>query len=444
MRLKPDAILLGVTVLLSVGYSSLLVYAKQQFGATPSEVNAYLHYWVLGKGRLKPAAPPAPAATRQGRWKQDLTYLKTELPRLHANAFHHISQADWFAKIDALSARIPTLTDEQLTVGVLELVAAIGDGHTNVMWWSYEERLPRAPIKLRWFGDDLYVVAAANEATPVLGSKVLEIGGQPTLKATQMAYPLTSGDSDWNKSADAKNIILYADAQRWLGLNADEFVFEKEGRQQVKMKLKPIVPSTELRWDTPEAVPMLMDTPTDKLFWFKKLNDHTIYLRYLECDKADEFKPLAQEILAELRQMPPATRKLILDVRVNGGGNSMVIGPLQSGLNSLGFGRGGGTAAVLTNRYTYSSAFDNAATFKKMLGAKLYGEAPGENLSTYGEVKWFLLPNSKLEIHLSSRYYPTIIPELGDGLLQPDVKITQTFEQYKAGVDPVLDAALLD
>lgn len=44
--------------------------------------------WWINRVVIQPTRPPGPAATRSERWLQDLEYLRTNLHRLHANAFH--------------------------------------------------------------------------------------------------------------------------------------------------------------------------------------------------------------------------------------------------------------------------------------------------------------------------------------------------------------------
>lgn len=43
--------------------------------------------WLPAFSRI-PAPLPSPAGTRDGRWRQDVAYLASQLPRLHVNSFH--------------------------------------------------------------------------------------------------------------------------------------------------------------------------------------------------------------------------------------------------------------------------------------------------------------------------------------------------------------------
>ena len=60
-------------------------------------------------------ARPVPERTDlgAGEWRQDLAFIARELPRRHANAFHHLSQHDFARAVADLDARIPALEPAQ-------------------------------------------------------------------------------------------------------------------------------------------------------------------------------------------------------------------------------------------------------------------------------------------------------------------------------------------
>lgn len=419
--------LLGVMVL-----GAGEVSAQPGQGAVPEEVG------LLTNPSRTPSTPP----TREGRWQQDLAFLKTELPRLHVNAFHALSRQKWEGMVDALAARAGTLTDEQMTVGVMELVVAIGDGHTRV-----DAGLPVYPLQLRWFGEELRVVAAKGIARPALGLRVLEVGGLPLEEAVRRALAVVSHDSEWDGRAGAQDALLRPDVQQFLGLKAGEFAFARPSGDRLTLKLQPQTPTqAQSDWRVVEAPLTLAESHGVEPYWLDYPDNHTIYLRYLSCDDAPAFAQVARVLLAKMDAMKAGTRRVVVDLRGNGGGDSSVMGPLLDGLKARGFGAGGkGKIAVLMDRYTYSSALMNAVQLK-VLGARLYGEPPGENLTSYGQVQSLTLPNSGLQIRYSTdlfRNAPNLgAPQLGDGLLQPDVPVTLTYADYLKGVDPVLEAAL--
>src|SRR5262245_8778446 len=78
----------------------------------------------------QPSAPPAPAETRDARWRQDLHYLASELPRLHGNLFHTLDRGAFTAAVAHLDEQIPGLGDEAIVVAMARIVASADDAHT--------------------------------------------------------------------------------------------------------------------------------------------------------------------------------------------------------------------------------------------------------------------------------------------------------------------------
>jgi len=66
------------------------------------------------------------------RWREDLAYLRKEMPARHANLFHEVSRAQFDSALSSIEARLPTLARHQVIVELQKLAALIGDGHSNV------------------------------------------------------------------------------------------------------------------------------------------------------------------------------------------------------------------------------------------------------------------------------------------------------------------------
>ncbi|WP_306429223.1 hypothetical protein [Sphingobacterium sp. E70] len=79
----------------------------------------------------------------------------------------------------------------------------------------------------------------------------------------------------------------------------------------------------------------------------------------------------------------------------------------------------------------------NAVHFKDCLNAILVGEPTGARPNGYQEIKWFKLPNSKLEVSCSLLFY-SFQQKNTDGVL-PDKTIMPLFKAYSEGRDPALD-----
>src|ERR1700689_3302951 len=63
---------------------------------------------------------------------QDLSFLASELPKRHANAFHFISREGFEAEVAELDGKLDHLNDDEIYVGMDRVANSIGDGHTYI------------------------------------------------------------------------------------------------------------------------------------------------------------------------------------------------------------------------------------------------------------------------------------------------------------------------
>src|SRR5215204_669167 len=66
-------------------------------------------------------------------WQADVRFLGDELPKRHRNAFHRLKQVDYEAAVRQLYDRVPQLSEDEIIVGMMKIVALVKDGHTNLV-----------------------------------------------------------------------------------------------------------------------------------------------------------------------------------------------------------------------------------------------------------------------------------------------------------------------
>jgi hypothetical protein len=147
----------------------------------------------------------------------------------------------------------------------------------------------------------------------------------------------------------------------------------------------------------------------------------------------------SKEMLEIIKREHPG--KVVIDLRQNGGGDYNVglkylIESLEKDkdINSKGH------LFVLIGTNTFSAAMSNAVQFRKMTNAILVGQAIGEKPNSYQEPREFTLPNSRLVVRYSTKYYKFV--DGAENIVAPDKEITPTWEEYKGGRDPVLEWVL--
>jgi hypothetical protein len=92
---------------------------------------------------------------------------------------------------------------------------------------------------------------------------------------------------------------------------------------------------------------------------------------------------------------------------------------------------------VLVGRRTYSAAMVTAIDFRKETSATLVGEPIGERPNSYSENDELTLPNSRVVVSYSTRYYTFLDQDVPAVL--PDIRIDPDWASFRAGRDPVLE-----
>jgi hypothetical protein len=400
----------------------------------------------LGK---QPALPPIPAATRDGRWRQAVEYLGSQLPYLHVNPYFKVGEADFQKSVTELADQVPDLNDEQIIVEMMRIVASIGDGHTRTDPHADPVNFVSLPLEMRWLDDGLIVVAASPEYIQAVGAKVIQIGDHPVEQVREAVTPLIPADNHMVILNDAPVYMSMPGILSGLNLIPQKdrvtFGFEARDGSQFDLELRPISNASEPFVSIYEKVgvrPPLYEQDRQSFYWFRHLPEaNVVYVQYNNCreQKDKPFQSFVDEVFG-LVDRNPGTR-LVLDVRFNGGGNEAILAPFIDAIKARPSLNTTGNLFVIIGRGTYSSALQNAISLSLETNAILVGEPTGGKPNHYGEVRNFRLPNVGLRVQYSTRYWLNY-PE-GDPLtLEPDITAVVTSDDLLAGRDPALETAL--
>jgi hypothetical protein len=308
----------------------------------------------------------------------------------------------------------------------------------------------RLPLAVSWYGSDLAVTSAADPYRAALGLRVVRIGRLAPVDLERAVAPYISYELDSWLRVQSGSFMMIHELLARLGQA------EPDGRVHLTLAR---TDGTELQMDV-EAAPsqngpplvsavdaLRIPTPLfrsrpNSFYWFERLADRrAVYVQYNRCanDPARPFAAFAAELLAEADAHATEIDRTVVDLRLNGGGDSRVIQPLLKGLRDRRPLRARGRLFALVGPTTFSSGLLAALDFRG-LDAILVGEPPGELLNSYGEVRPYTLPRSGLLIQYSTKFFK--LSRNGAEALVPDVTVTRSLSDALAGRDPVLEAAL--
>jgi len=133
---------------------------------------------------------------------------------------------------------------------------------------------------------------------------------------------------------------------------------------------------------------------------------------------------------------------LILDIRLNDGGNNLLNRPLVHHLIRCDrINRWGGFFTII-GRQTFSAAMNLAVDLERSTRVLFVGEPTGASPNHYGENGVIVLPHSGLEVSVSTLWWQYSTPYDDRPWIAPDLPARLSTVDYVANRDPAVDAAL--
>jgi hypothetical protein len=424
-----------------------------------------LYLLLLAAPAFSQGVKPAGAAvekTEAEKWREDLSHMAREMESRHKNLFHTMTRGQFESAVRSLHERIPTLARHQIIVELARIVAMVGDGHTNVS----PTRDPKIgfrslPVKLYLFKDGMFVRAAERGHAELVGARVLKIGDATADEAVARARGIIGRDNEMDVRFFAPLLLAMPEVLHALGLSdsteAVSFTVEKEGRRQT-LTLKPfgpaemLPPDTDLSWlpkegwvDMREAAtapaPLWLKDPRNK-FWFEYLpGPKVVYVQLNEVGnkEGESLADFSRRLFAFVEANP--VEKLVIDLRLNRGGNGTLLRPLEIGLIKSKVDEPG-KLFVLMGRSTWSAAQFLLNRVEKYTNALFVGEPSGSKGNAYGDSRKITLPNSGITARVSVYYWQDWEPWDTRDWTAPHLTAELSSDDYRDNRDPALAAVL--
>ncbi len=441
-----------------------------------------------------PRAVPSLSAEE---WREDLHYLAMRLPRIHPNLFHNITRTDFEQAVAELDEAIPSLSNEEVIVGIARVVAIAGDSHTALgLLQDRSGFFPGSPFRLYWFSDGLriYKVAPGFGALQqhVIGARVVRIGDTSIEDACARIGALISHENNSSLRMYTPHYLASPHILHALKITPDAspvyfHLVDAEGTPfKFRYTFTPVGKETDAAsaHEGTEPAPMTAETAStpvaegtdpasppeswhdksfrmgkgtkwitavssrnapEPLFWQRKKDDYwftyledskTLYLRYAACVELK--RQFVRDLFACADTHP--VRRFVIDLRHNGGGLYPTLKRLIANLERRPHLTQRGRLFVIVDHGSISAAVVNAAILREKLHALIVGEPTAGKPNTFGNAHRFRLPNSRLIVECSTKYFDET-QETGVTLL-PDIPVEFTFDDYVNGRDPALEAVL--
>ena len=396
-------------------------------------------------------AQTSTAKLTAAQWQADVRFLGDELPRRHRNAFHRMKREDFESAVNKLYSAVPTMSDDEIVVELMKLVAMIKDGHTNLIPMQYFQS-GAYPLRFYSFADGVYVEKAAPAYAELVGAKVLRVGIKTIDDAMTAIAPVIAADNEMGVLDIGPMFLSAPEILSGLKIISDkktlDLVVSSGGKERsvtvhpeatVQNILSP--PSEWVDAAGKKNAPLYL-THSGETYWFEYLKDKQIvYVKQNAVQNkpnetlADFYKKVFEFIDAN------PVDKLVIDLRNNGGGNNtlntpIIVNMIRSKINKRGH------LFVITGRQTFSAAQNFTNQIEKWTEAIFVGEPTADHVNMYGDNRPFTLPNSGLVVRASTLWWQDLDPRDERKWKAPDIAADLTFADYAAGRDPAFQAIL--
>jgi len=272
-------------------------------------------------------------------WQADLRFLHETVHQDYPFLFKKTTAAAFDEKVEKLAASIPTMQEHEIIAGLARIVSSFEYGHTSMNLGQGATSFKKLPLNLYHFSDGVYVEGVHKDNEKALGAKVLKIAGMPIEEALEAIRPVVPAENDQFFKGYCLSTLLLPKVLHAQGVTKEllkevPLTLEKDGAVfDVNFSVREEgAPPTNYGFTRQEGEWLSARDQESTPYYLKELDKH-YYFDYLPATKAvyvrySQVMPDPSESIADFYERVFAfveeneVEKLVLDVRLNGGGNN--------------------------------------------------------------------------------------------------------------------------
>ena len=392
-------------------------------------------------------------------WQSDLRFMQQKVHKDYSFLFKNITAAEFDEAVEKLYKAIPTLKEHEVVAGFGRIVASFKYGHTDIGWRESPVKYQVAPVNFYWFSDGVFVEGADKKYENIIGAKLVKVEGMPVEKALAAIKQLVPAENDQYFKAYGLDHLTIPQS-----LNAQKvskelkpsvtYTFEKDGKtfdqtvaalDAFRLPRQYGYVRTNDQWASvrdPSVTPNYLKN-LDKIYYFEYLPaSKTVYVRHsqIQDDRSEAIPAFYKKVFDFIENND--VERLVLDVRLNGGGNNYKNKPIVTGILESKKINKPGKLFVIIGRRTFSACQNLVNELHNYTNALFVGEPTAENINFYGDNRRVDLPKSRLPVFLSFAWWQDKPQWENDQWLAPQLAVEMSLDQYKNNKDPMLDACL--
>jgi tetratricopeptide (TPR) repeat protein len=400
----------------------------------------------------------AQETTSEKQWREDILFLQKTVNEEYPFLFKKVTAKEFNDAAKALYQQVPSLEEHEIVVGMSRLVSLFKYGHTYVSFHQKAFEFSQFPFNLYEFSDGIYIEGTHKNYPKAVGAKVIAVEGTPISEVLKAVEPTVEVENPQYFKAYGINNIRYPEVLHAQGItktlqSSITLTLEQNGKTfEQEFEILPNqtrVPTTYgfvqqkddwLSARKQEATPLYLQK-LDKIYFYEYLPKHrTVYVRHSKVrnDPSESMEAFYKRVFEFIENND--VEKLVIDVRLNGGGNNYLLKPVITGIIETKKINQKGKLFVITGRRTFSACQNFVNRLDSYTNAVFVGEPTAENVNFYGDNRSVKLPNSKLDVKLSFAWWQDKEPWTYDPWMAPQLSADMSFAQYANNEDPVLES----
>lgn len=402
-------------------------------------------------------AAAAHAQSPEGR-AADLRFFRAEF-MARDKSYPEAARREAEARLRKLESEAARMSQVAFDLELAKIVALADNGHTAYFASSRAKRHNRVPIRFAPFGEEFFVLHADDANRDLIGARVDAIDARSIGQFVATARLLTGGTNAWRD----RSVPYFLESPEEMHAlhqgkepGAAVYHFTMPDGKRLERRLVAKVDSTANPWpgrwlyDQPNAVWAFRER--GKPFRWRsapEIDGLVIELRQTYNAPELPIRKFLDSMSAEIRRSTP--RNLVIDLRMNGGGDLNTARDFMKSLPALVPGR----IFVLTSPWTFSAAISSAGYLKEAGKDRvtIVGEMAGDRLEFFSEGRVVTLPHSGgMILYATERHDyktgcrgftdchgPVVRNPIAVPTLEPDIAAPWTIDAWLTGRDPGME-----
>jgi len=393
------------------------------------------------------------------QWQEDLRFLQNTVHKDYPFLFKKVTASAFDEAVEEFDKAIPAMQDHEVLIGFAKIIGMFKYGHTRISFSEGPVPYQQLPLYTHHYKDGVYIHGAHKTYEALVGAKILEVEGKPIAQVLEAIYPVVPVENEQFFKAYGGIYLVVPEVLHAQGItetlkNKITFKLEKEGKtfatevtagepKHGHLAYGEVKPDSDWVGARDQSENPYYLKNLEKIYYFEYLpNEKAVYVRHSQIqDDPSENIPTFYKRLFEFIDNNEV-EKLVLDLRLNGGGNNYKNKPIVTGIIEHKTINQTGNFFVIIGRRTFSACQNLVNELDNYTNAIFVGEPTAENINFYGDNRRVELPNSKLPVYLSFAWWQDKPQWENADYTVPHLAVEPTFAQYSDNEDPVLEAAL--